>query len=82
MKLLKAIAVILGGPIALILAVLGILVQLCAFALQAVANVLLEPCNMIRRTRFDDPPDTYCITLPDGSCVSEDPRCMHNKGTR
>jgi len=81
MKLLKSLAIILGGPIALILAVLGILVQLCAFALQAVANVLLEPCHMIRRTKFTDG-DRYCLTLPDGSCVSDDPRCMHNRGTR
>jgi len=22
-------------------------------------------------------PDSYCITQPDGSCISEDPRCMH-----
>ena len=23
-------------------------------------------------------PDKYCITVEDGSCVSNDPRCMHN----
>lgn len=23
-------------------------------------------------------PDAYCYTLEDGSCVSTDPRCMHN----
>lgn len=27
----------------------------------------------------DDEPDRFCITTPDGNCVSEDPRCMHNK---
>ena len=27
----------------------------------------------------DKTPDMYCFTLPDGSCVSKDPRCMHNK---
>ena len=23
-------------------------------------------------------PDRYCVTAPDGSCTSADPRCMHN----
>jgi hypothetical protein len=27
----------------------------------------------------DDRPDQYCVTRPDGACISEDPRCMHNK---
>ena len=22
-------------------------------------------------------PDRYCVTTPDGDCVSTDPRCMH-----
>ena len=22
-------------------------------------------------------PDAYCVTTPDGGCVSEDSRCMH-----
>jgi hypothetical protein len=24
-------------------------------------------------------PDKYCVTTPDGDCISTDPRCMHNK---
>lgn len=24
-------------------------------------------------------PDAYCITREDGECISDDPRCMHNK---
>jgi len=27
-----------------------------------------------------DSPDKYCYTMPDGECVSEDPRCPHNQG--
>jgi len=23
-------------------------------------------------------PDKYCVTLPNGDCISTDPRCMHN----
>lgn len=23
--------------------------------------------------------DRYCVTAPDGSCISKDPRCMHNR---
>lgn len=26
----------------------------------------------------NDRPDQFCLTMPDGSCVSTDPRCMHN----
>jgi hypothetical protein len=22
-------------------------------------------------------PDAYCVTTPDGDCISNDPRCMH-----
>lgn len=28
----------------------------------------------------DEQPDAYCETSPDGDCVSEDPRCMHQPG--
>jgi hypothetical protein len=24
------------------------------------------------------PPDRFCVTTPDGGCVSTDPRCVHN----
>ena len=26
---------------------------------------------------IDVPPDAYCVTAEDGSCVSDDPRCVH-----
>lgn len=32
-----------------------------------------------RRVVEDDEPDRFCITTEDGGCISEDPRCMHNK---
>jgi len=31
------------------------------------------------RVLEDDEPDRFCITTPDGDCISDDPRCMHNK---
>lgn len=27
----------------------------------------------------DQTPDRYCVTHADGSCISTDPRCMHNR---
>jgi hypothetical protein len=30
-----------------------------------------------RLEEMPPPPDKYCVTLPDGDCVSKDPRCMH-----
>jgi hypothetical protein len=38
-----------------------------------------EGLDKLRTQLDDDMPDRYCITTPDGGCVSEDPRCMHNK---
>lgn len=31
--------------------------------------------------KLNEPPDTYCMTTPDGDCVSTDPRCIHRRGT-
>lgn len=30
--------------------------------------------------RCTETPDMFCLTMPDGECVSDDPRCMHRKG--
>lgn len=27
----------------------------------------------------DEEPDMYCVTERDGSCISNHPKCMHNK---
>lgn len=32
-----------------------------------------------RRVIIDDMPDRFCVTTADGGCVSDDPRCIHNK---
>jgi DnaJ-class molecular chaperone len=36
-----------------------------------------EDCGGTGEVDNDPAPDAYCVTAPDGSCVSDDPRCMH-----
>lgn len=38
----------------------------------------LEDEIKLLRAKVYAAPDKYCVTTPDGNCISEDPRCMHN----
>lgn len=35
--------------------------------------------NCAKEKNDEERPDKYCVTMPDGYCESDDPRCMHNK---
>lgn len=39
---------------------------------------LIEIMQADEKDGLYDTPDKYCVTRPDGECISEDPRCMHN----
>lgn len=41
-----------------------------------------EPELLELAAKFRTGTDRYCITLPDGSCASNHPECMHNKGAK
>lgn len=49
---------------------------------------LVQPSTVNKHTRYGDMldlggprvPDAFCVSTPDGGCISEDPRCMHQPG--
>ena len=36
--------------------------------------------SLMRLWEIENAPDRFCVTQPDGACVSTDPRCMHHEG--
>lgn len=78
--LLAFFVLILAIPV-LVTSCLALIVQGLAYFCAGLARGMFQPNIMLRQmvNRLQVPPDRYCITLPDGSCVSSDPRCMHNQ---
>lgn len=48
------------------------------FAREKTARIAQDAELKVLRAKVYDAPDKYCVTTPDGNCISEDPRCMHN----
>lgn len=45
----------------------------------ALADALAKIARLEKKVReASNEPDRYCVTAPDGECISTDPRCMHH----
>lgn len=45
----------------------------------ALADALAKIARLEKKVReSSNEPDRYCVTAPDGECISTDPRCMHH----